>query len=140
MITSKLLDGAYPNVGDLLTASAKTVLTLDKNRMLERVGRAGLFAGNFRNHQVKLCLMEGKQLNISSFLPEVGNIEENIPLKELSGVGKLDVHIDSIFLLEALKVTKGEDVKLFYKGMMSPLIIRNLRNEEQVHVISPVRA
>ncbi|WLR47398.1 DNA polymerase III subunit beta [Halobacillus litoralis] len=140
MITSKLLDGAYPNVGDLVTESAKTVLTLDKDRMLESVDRAGLFAENCRNHQVKLCLMEGKQLNISSFLPQVGTIEENIPLKEVTGEGKMDVHIDGIFLLEALKVTKGEDVKLFYNGMMSPLIIRSLRNEEQVHVISPVRA
>ncbi|WP_394218733.1 DNA polymerase III subunit beta [Halobacillus trueperi] len=139
-LISKLLDGAFPNMEALLSKSSKVELVIDKNRLMYSVDRAGLFAKDSGNHQIKLRLTKEKNLNISSFSPQVGMIEENIPLIKASGEGDMDVYIDSVFLLEALRATKGEDIQLFYNGAMSPLILRSRGNDEQVHVISPVRA
>ncbi|MGR9050671.1 DNA polymerase III subunit beta [Halobacillus faecis] len=139
-LISKLLDGAFPDMAALLSKSSKVELVIEKSRMMYSVDRAGLFAKDSRNHQIKLRLTNEKTLNISSFSPQVGMIEENIPLIKASGEGGMDVYIDSVFLLEALKATKGEEIQLFYNGSMSPLILRSTGSDEQVHVISPVRA
>ncbi|MBX0356940.1 DNA polymerase III subunit beta [Halobacillus sp. Nhm2S1] len=139
-LTSKLIDGAFPDMAAFLSKSSKAELVIDKNRLMYSVDRAGLFAKDSRNHQIKLRSTKEKTLNISSFSPQVGMIEENIPLIKASGEDLMDVWIDSVFLLEALKATKGEDIQIFYNGTMSPLILRSKGNDEQVHVISPVRA
>ncbi|MBN9654059.1 DNA polymerase III subunit beta [Halobacillus sp. GSS1] len=139
-LISKLLEGTFPDMEALLSKSSKVELVIDKNRMLYSVDRAGLFAKDSGNHQIKLRLTKEKTLNISSFSPQVGMIEENIPLIKASGEGEMDVYIDSVFLLEALKAIKGDDIQLFYNGAMSPLILRSRGNDEQVHVVSPVRA
>lgn len=139
-LISKLIDGTFPDMAALLSKSSKAELVIDKNRLMYSVDRAGLFAKDSKNHQIKLRMTEEKTLNISSFSPQVGMIEENIPLIKASGEDTMDVWIDSVFLLEALRATKGEEIQLFYNGIMSPLILRCRGNDEQVHVISPVRA
>lgn len=139
-LISKLIDGAFPDMAALLSKSSKTEVVIDKKRLMYSVDRAGLFAKDAKNHQIKLRLTEEKTLNISSFSPQVGMIEENIPLIRASEEDTMNVWIDSVFLLEALRATKGDDIQLFYNGNMSPLILRSRGIDEQVHVISPVRA
>lgn len=142
-LVSKLLEGVFPNTEALLPKSSKAELLIDKKRLIDSVDRAGLFAKDTSNHQVKLRFSEEKKLNISSFSQQVGTIEENIPLEgveRVSGEGSMDVYVDSQFLSEALKATQGNHIHFFYNGKMSPLVIRSAESDDQVHVISPVRA
>lgn len=139
-ITSKLLDGRYPKVTDLIPDSTKTVISIDRLRLMEAVDRAGLFASEWRNHNVHLKLIEKEQLRISSYSPQIGNIEEILGVEITSSDELIDVYVDSTFLLDALKVVPGEKVDIRFHGSMKPMVIQGDGNENQVHLISPVRA
>ncbi|SFJ70082.1 DNA polymerase-3 subunit beta [Halobacillus dabanensis] len=139
-ITSRLLDGRYPNVADLIPNETKTVIIVDRLRLMEAVDRAGLFATEWRNHNVHLKFIEGNRLRISSYTPQIGNIEEVIRVNKCSGDDLVDVYVDGTFLLDALKVIHGKKVDIRFHDFMKPMVIQGEGDESQVHLISPVRA
>lgn len=117
----------------------KTIITLDTNTLLKGIGRACLFASEWRNNNVLIEILDNSMLRISSNSSELGKIEETQSIKSIRGEAGLGVSLDGSFLLDALKAIKENEVKLSFGGPMRPVLIEPSDNSSHRHLISPVR-
>ncbi|PJN89016.1 DNA polymerase III subunit beta [Bacillus sp. mrc49] len=137
---TRLIEGSFPNVLEMLPRDSKTTVIMDTNKLLKGVDRACLFARDCRNNNVHLDLLEGNKLQISSNLTERGKIKEIQTINGIKGVAEVNVSLDGYFLLDALKVIKEKEVKLSFGGAMKPVLIEPVDGSSQLHFISPVRS
>ncbi|MEC0299281.1 DNA polymerase III subunit beta [Peribacillus frigoritolerans] len=136
---SRLIEGNYPNVSELLPKDLKTIITVDTNTLLKGIDRACLFASEWRNNNVHIDILDKSKLRISSNSSELGKIEETQSIKSIRGEAGLSISLDGSFLLDALKAIKENEVKLSFGGPMRPVLIEPSDNSSYRHLISPVR-
>ncbi len=120
---SRLIEGNYPNVSELLPKDLKTIITVDTNTLLKGIDRACLFVSEWRNNNVLIEILDKSKLRISSNSSELGKIEETQSINSISGEAGLSVSLDGSFLLDALKAIKENEVKLSFGGSMRPVLI-----------------
>lgn len=137
---SRLIEGNYPNISDLLLTNSKTIITLDTQQLLKGIDRACLFSSEWKNNNVHLDIIDGTKIKISSTSSEIGKIEETQKMKAIDGETNLSITFDGSFLIDALKVIKEEEVRLSFGGSMRPVLIEPINNSTHLHLISPVRS
>ncbi|ALC90666.1 DNA polymerase III subunit beta [Bacillus sp. FJAT-18017] len=136
---SRLIEGNFPNVSELLPKEFKTEISLNTTDFLKGIDRASLFASVTKNNNVNLEIKDNK-LKISSNSNEIGKIEETQSIKYISGDPYISISLDGSFLIEALKVIKEDEIRLSFNGTMRPVLIEPIGNTEYLHLISPVRS
>lgn len=139
-ILSNVIDGAYPNIIGLIPKQAKTVLTLNKSRLLRGIDRSCLFASDLKNNNVRLAMEDNSKMIISSHASEIGRIQETQAVTSTIGETNFQVSFDAKFLMDALNAIEEEDIQLSFGGAMSPLRIEPLGNPSYQQLISPVRS
>jgi DNA polymerase-3 subunit beta len=103
--------------------------------------RASLFAGEWKNNNVKISITDEHNLCISSSSSEMGTISETQKILSLEGETELSISIDGCFMLDAIKAVKDAEIKLKFSGTMKPIVIESTEEESPyLHLISPVRA
>ncbi|MED3996603.1 hypothetical protein P4647_18360 [Peribacillus frigoritolerans] len=83
-------------------------------------------------------MLDNSKLRISSNSSELGKIEETQSIKSIRGEAGLSVSLE-VFLLDALKSIKENEVKLSFGGPMRPVLIEPSDISSYRHLISPVR-
>jgi DNA polymerase III subunit beta len=136
---TRLIEGNYPDLDNLIPRHPKTMITVQTSKLLKGIDRASLFNRESRNNNVKLELINGSTLKITSYSPDLGKIEEVQQIIELQGEKELSLSLNSTFLIEALKAFTEEEVTLNYSGSMRPILINSNSNKRHLHLISPVR-
>ncbi|WP_043931821.1 DNA polymerase III subunit beta [Bacillus sp. EB01] len=136
---SRLIEGNYPNISEILPKEFKTVITVNTIDFLKGIDRACLFASVWKNNNVNLEIKDNK-LRISSNSNEIGKIEETQLINDISGYPYLGISLDGSFLIEALKGIKEDEIRLSFNGTMRPVLIEPIGNPEYLHLISPVRS
>ena len=139
LLLSRLIEGNYPNIRNLLPQEAKSIIASDRKNLLLGVDRASLFASEWRHNTISLAVKNGSQLKISSKSTAVGKIEEIQTIELLDGEEELEIMLDGRYLLEALKAIREEKVVLSFHGSIRPVMVQPFGNEKQLHLISPVR-
>lgn len=132
-VVSRLIEGNYFNVNQMITSDYETKVTINKKELLDCIDRA------------TLLVKEGNKK------PVIINIEDSVlELKINSSVGSMDEEIDIIkegknlmigfnpkFLIDALKVIDDEQVNLYMVNPKAPCFIRN-DNEDYIYLVLPV--
>ncbi len=57
---------------------------------------------------------------------------------EVDGDGK--VTLNSRFLLDALNAVDAERVRVGFSGKLSPVVVRNEKSDDYVHIIMPLKS
>lgn len=136
---SRLIEGRFPNVSELINVSSSTFLFLSREALIKSIDRACLFASDWQHYNVTMKVEDQNQLSVSSNSREVGDIQENIRMEEQIG-DAFQITFNGAFMLEALKTLNTDRVKLGIGGSMKPITIEGEGYENQLHLISPVRA
>lgn len=137
---SRLIEGNYPNITGLFPKEFKTTVTIDTKQFLKGIDRACLFAKEWKNNNVNIEIKDGLKIRIFSSSTEIGMLEETQSSKTIRGEKELSISLDGSFLMDALKVIKEEEVSLAFSGSMRPILIQPIGNNDQLHLISPVRS
>jgi DNA polymerase-3 subunit beta len=138
---SRLIAGNYPNTSSLIPNDNKTVLSMSRESLVKGIDRAILFAGEWKNNNVKLSLTDNNKLSITSSSSEIGTIEEYQNINHLEGDSDVSISIDGNFMLDALKVIREPEIKIRFNGKMKPIVIESTEKETACfHLISPVRS
>jgi len=139
LLFSRLIEGNYPNIGNLFPKEAKSVIVSNRKNLLLGVDRASLFASEWRHNTISLAVKNGSKLKISSKSNAVGKIEEIQAIELLDGEEELEIMLDGRYLLEALKAIREEKVVLSFHGSIRPVKVQPFGDEQHLHLISPVR-
>jgi len=133
LLTTRRIDGQFPNYQQLLPDTFEHELTLPREELLEVVRRVAVVSQ--RNSPLRLSFAEG-ELTISARTPDVGEAKESLPVP-FSGE-ELEIGFNPEFLREGIESVQGDDVVL---RLISPLRPGLLQSAERDfwYLIMPIR-
>lgn len=136
-LTSRLLEGQYPNYRQLIPRQFSRQMTIDRRLFINGLERIAVLADQ-RNSIVKLGLDAVKQeLVLSVDAQDVGSGREAIPA-QVSGES-LDVAFNVKYLLEGLKVFNTSEVQMQLNTSTSPSILTPLGGTKMTYLVMPVQ-
>jgi len=132
-LTTRRIDGQFPNYKQLLPEAFEVELTLPKAELADVVRRASVLA--LRNSPLRLRLAEG-ELTISAQTQDVGETQETMPAA-YSGEEFL-IGFNAEFLRDGVDSIVGEDVKLKLINPLRPAILEDAGGDF-TYLIMPIR-
>ncbi|GAB6431073.1 DNA polymerase III subunit beta [Bacillus luti] len=137
---SRLIEGKYPNISNLIPNEFQTVIHMDRKKILQGVDRSSLLASEWANNNVNLEIINESTIKVSSNASQIGKISETQQIDTIRGEKQLNISFDGRFMVDALRAIKEETVTLSFGGSMRPILIEAGEQSTAVHLISPVRA
>lgn len=132
-LTSRRIDGQFPNYKQLLPETFEAELTLSREHLLEVVRRAGLMAQ--RNAPLRLRFAEG-ELTVSAQTQDVGEARESLPV-DFTG-DELEIGFNPDFLRDGLEAVSAETIQLKLINPLRPGLIASA-DESFWYLIMPIR-
>ena len=139
-ITSRLIDGNFPDYHQLIPDSSATSFSVEKQDLVQATKLASLFSnGSGGNIRIKTS-SENNTVSISSVASEYG--ENNSTITNSSTKGEdASVSINSRYLLEALAVMDNGLVTFGFSGKLAPCVVKSeAKNSDYVHIIMPIKS
>ena len=135
-VTSKYIDGSYPDYRKLIPEDTEVSLELDIAEVLRVTKLAALFAREVGGSIVLETSSEKSTLLVSSVANEFG---ENASEIEIPVEKDMKVVLNSRYLLDALNSLTSTKVKLEISGSLQPIKIENSDDDSYVHIVMPLR-
>ena len=132
-LTTRRIDGQFPNYRQLLPDAFEVELTLPKSELGDVVRRASVLA--LRNSPLRLRLAEG-ELTVSAQTQDVGETQETMPAA-YSGEEFL-IGFNAEFLRDGIDSIVGDDVKLKLINPLRPAILEDAAGDF-TYLIMPIR-
>ncbi|MEM1254185.1 MAG: DNA polymerase III subunit beta [Cyanobacteria bacterium P01_H01_bin.21] len=136
-ITTRLLEGQYPNYRQLIPKQFERQLTVDRKQLMAALERIGVLADQ-RNNIVKLSIGSSKQiLALSVEAQEVGSGREEMSA-QVTG-DDLDIAFNVRYLLEGLRALPSAEVQLQCNSSTSPAILTPVSGLQMTYLVMPVQ-
>ncbi len=137
-IVVRLVDGQYPNYGQVIPQKFDRSITVNTARLISGLRRAELVAGD-RASMVKLAIAD-QTLIITANSDVAGNAYEELEVEQ-SGED-LTIAFNARYLVEILNHVASPQAVIEFLGPLSPAAIRPLEPNEgaqQLYVLMPLR-
>jgi len=135
VLTSKLIDGTFPDYGRVIPANNDKELIVDKTEFEAAVDRVSTVSSE-RGRAVKLALSNGK-LILSVTNPDSGSATEELEVDYAAE--PLDVGFNSRYLLDIAAQIEGETALLKLADPGSPTLIQDKDSKGALYVLMPMR-
>jgi len=135
ILTSKLIDGTFPDYGRVIPKDNDKTLQVDGKRFAEAVDRVSTISTE-KSRAVKLNLDEGR-LTLSVTNPDSGSATEELSVSYSSG--PLEIGFNARYLLDITTQLDGEQATLVLADSGSPTLVRDGEDDKAVYVLMPMR-
>jgi DNA polymerase III subunit beta len=136
-LTSRLLEGQYPNYRQLIPRQFSRQMTLERRLFVSALERIAVMADQ-KNSIVKLSLDSVKQeLVLSVDAQDVGSARESVPA-QISG-DDIEIAFNVKYLLEGLKAVTTTEVQMQFNTSTSPSILTPLGGLKMTYLVMPVQ-
>jgi DNA polymerase III subunit beta len=135
VLTSKLIDGTFPDYGRVIPANNDKTLVVDKKDFENAVDRVSTISSE-RGRAVKLALSPGK-LVLSVTNPDSGSATEELEVEYASD--PLDIGFNSRYLLDIASQIDGDAAVLLLADPGSPTLIQDKATQDALYVLMPMR-
>jgi DNA polymerase-3 subunit beta len=132
-LTSRLIEGEFPNYRQLLPEGVDSRLTVSRQQLLDAVRRVGLLARDTTPVRLEFNALGVK---LSSSSPDLGHAVETV---EARYEGEdLTVAFNPGYLIDGLTAASGESVRLDVRDGLKPGVVRG-EGEGFTYLVMPVR-
>jgi DNA polymerase-3 subunit beta len=132
-LTSRLIEGEFPNYRQLLPENVESRLTISRQQLLEAVRRVGLLARDTTPVRLEFNALGVK---LSSSSPDLGQAVETV---EARYEGEdLVAAFNPQYLVDGLTAATGESVRIDVRDGLKPGVIRG-EGDELTYLVMPVR-
>jgi DNA polymerase-3 subunit beta len=136
-LTTRLLEGQYPNYRQLLPKQFARQVTLNRRDLVSSLERIAVLAGQ-KNDIIKMSLNSGDQVvSLSVEAQEVGSGQEDLQA-QISG-DDLDIAFNVRYLLDGLKAFDSSEVQLQCNAATSPAVMLPLGEIKMTYLVMPVQ-
>ncbi|WP_330202587.1 DNA polymerase III subunit beta [Cyanobacterium sp. Dongsha4] len=136
-LTSRKLDGAYPNYNQLIPNNFERTMVVDRKRMIESLERVSVLSDQ-KNNLVKFTLnSDNEQVTLSVEAKELGNAKESISA-EING-DNFEIGFNIRYLMDGLKALSANEIKFQFNGATQPVIATPLSGTQMTYLIMPVQ-
>ena len=137
-VTSRLIDGAYPDYRKLIPTSNETSATLSTSDLVRTAKIAGLFARQVGGSITITADEEASQLAIRSVASEIG---ENLSTIDGQVTGSGMVTLNSRYLSDALGAFESDMIVIAYSGKLAPIVVSSPdKSSDFTHIIMPLKS
>jgi DNA polymerase-3 subunit beta len=133
-VTTRLIEGEYPNIWNLLPSSYPNLLTVGREALLEALRRVKILAQD--STPVRLTL-GGDTLQLTAITQDVGNAHEEIDAN-YDGT-EMTVAFNPDYLMSGIDAVDGDEVTLTTMDPMKPAVLRGVGHDEYLYLLMPVR-
>jgi DNA polymerase-3 subunit beta len=134
VLSSRLIDGQFPNVRQLLPEGYEHELTLNGSEITDVVRRISLLAQ--KNAPLRLSFAEG-ELTVSARTPDVGEARETVPVP-FQGE-PFEIGFNPEFLRDGLEALESGDVLLKLISPLRPGLIQAADGSGFQYLLMPIR-
>ncbi|MGI8749016.1 MAG: DNA polymerase III subunit beta [Thermoleophilaceae bacterium] len=134
VLSSRLVDGRFPNYQQLLPESYEHELRIERGELLEVVRRIGLLAQ--KNAPLRLSFTEGA-LEVSAQTPDVGEASESLPVP-FKGE-PLQIGFNPEFFRDGLESAETEELVLKLISPLRPGLIQSGDDGRFIYLVMPIR-
>ncbi len=134
ILSSRLIDGQFPNYRQLLPDSFEHELRIDGGELTSVVRRVSLLAQ--KNAPLRLAFADG-ELTVSAQTPDVGEARESLPVA-FQGEA-LEIGFNPEFLRDGLEAIDDGDVLLKLISPLRPGLIESADESRFLYLIMPIR-
>lgn len=136
-LTSRLLEGQYPNYRQLVPKQFARQLTVERRLLLSALERIAVLADQ-KNNIVKLSINSGAQeIALSVDAQDVGSGREVFPA-QITGED-LEVAFNVKYLMDGLKVITTSEVQMQLNTATSPTVLSPLGGMKMTYLVMPVQ-
>lgn len=133
-LTTRLIEGEFPNYRQLIPADDPNVLTVEREPFLEAIRRVKILARE--STPVRLA-MGGDTLRITAITQDVGNASEEL---DAAFVGSdLMAAFNPDYLISGVEACTGDEVTLITRDGMKPAVLRGKGVADYLYLLMPVR-
>ena len=136
-LSSRLIDGQFPNYRQLLPESYEHDVVIDKSELLGVVRRVSLMAQ--RNAPLRLRFEQGT-VTLSAQTPDVGEASESVPVNYQGD--ELEIGFNPQFLQDGLESVGADEVRMRLISPLRPGLIEPAgegAEDQFLYLIMPVR-
>jgi DNA polymerase-3 subunit beta len=134
-LTSKLIDGTFPDYERVIPSGNDKVLGVDRHAFSAAVDRVSTISTE-KSRAVKLSLADGT-LVLSATSPESGSATEEIEVEY--GGEALEIGFNSSYLLDIARQIESEEAQFLLSDAASPTIVRDVDDASALYVLMPMR-
>ncbi len=135
VLSSTLVEGTFPPYEDVIPKDQDKKVTFDRDVVSSAVRRAALLT-NEESRGVRMAFKsKGKQLELSSRAPEMGEARVEVGLAGYEGED-IEIGFNPTFITDALKVMNDPQVIMELKAPNKPGVIKS--GADFVYVVMPV--
>lgn len=135
VITSKLIDGTFPDYQRVIPTGNDKALTLDRQTFARAVDRVSTISSE-RGRAVKLAVSQG-QLVLTVNSPDAGTATEELPVGYEAD--DIEIGFNARYLLDITGQLSGEETVFMLADPGSPTLIRDGGDTGTLYVLMPMR-
>ena len=138
MVTSRTLEGTYPNYGQLIPDGFTRTLGMDRRLLVAALERIAVLADQ-HNNVVKLSSKpDADVVELSADAQDVGSGSESIPAT-LAG-DAVQIAFNVRYLLDGLKAMGSDQVVLHCNAPTTPAVLRSAADDQAfTYLVMPVQ-
>ena len=136
IITTRTLEGSYPNYSQLIPDSFSKVFKFERNSLINSLERIAVLADQ-QSSVVKININDDKFASISADAQDIGNAKELLPVS-FNG-DQIEIAFNVRYLLEGLRVISSENILLKCNLPTTPAVVVPDDNSSYTYLVMPVQ-
>jgi DNA polymerase-3 subunit beta len=135
VLTSKLIDGTFPDYNRVIPTGNDKLLKLDPKSFAQGVDRVSTIASE-KTRAVKM-MVDRDKVTLSVTSPESGTATEEIAAEY--GSDNIEIGFNAKYLLDILGEIDGDTVEVHLADAAAPTLLREKDNNSALYVLMPMR-
>lgn len=135
VITSKLIDGTFPDYGRVIPTTNDKTIEVDPKAFSNAIDRVSTISDG-KSRAVKITL-NGKTMTISATSAEAGSAKEDIEVR--SEADPIEIGFNARYLMDITQQVDGEGCRLSLSDPSAPTIIQDTSDPSSLYVLMPLR-
>jgi DNA polymerase III subunit beta len=133
-LTTRLIEGEFPNYRQLIPASHPNTLTVEREPLLEAIRRVKILAKDATPVRLQ---MGGDTLRLTAITQDVGNATEELDATYEGS--DLTVAFNPDYLMSGVEACVGDHVTLSTLDSLKPAVVRGVGRSDYLYLLMPVR-
>jgi len=135
VLTSKLIDGTFPDYERVIPRNHDKTLEVDAKSFSDAVDRVSTISLE-KSRAVKLMLAEGRMTLVVNN-PDSGSAEEEVAVDYSKD--PLEIGFNSRYLLDVAGQITADSMRFELQDAGSPTVVRDPKDEQSLYVLMPMR-
>ncbi len=134
-LTSRIIDGTFPDYKQIIPKEAKTTVTLLKQDFISSLKTTTIFSDKF--NKLSFSIYPGKKkFIITAQNPDVG--ESSNTLEAVCEGEDLNINFNHKYISDSLSSIDADSISLEFNGLSRPLVIRGINDHSFLYLVMPI--